>query len=67
MFFDLSSKLGKGGFASGGKMLTFLRGVERDRWKHEIQREAKLLCARQHSKDAVKLDKIGIKTFQKLG
>ena len=67
MFFDLSGEFGESGFAGGGKMLAFFRGVERGGGEHEIQRQAELLCARQNGKDAVKLNKIRIKTFQKLG
>lgn len=67
MFFDLSGELGESGFAGSGKMLAFFRGVERGGGEHEIQRQAELLCAWQNGKDAVKLNKIRIKTFQKLG
>jgi len=67
MFFDLSGEFSESGFAGGGKMLAFFRGVERGGGQHEIQRKAELFGSRQNGKDTVKLNKIRIKTFQKLG
>jgi len=67
MLFQLSFEFGEGGFASGGEVLAFFRGMQRGGGKDEIQREAELFGSRQNGKNAVKLNEIGIITFQKLG
>ena len=67
MLFDLSGEFGESGFAGGGEMLALFRRMERGGGEHEIQRQAELLCAWQNGKNAVKLNKIRIKTSQKLG
>ena len=60
MLFQLSFEFGEGGFASGGEMLAFFRGVQRGRGKNEIQREAKLFGPRKNGENTMKLNEIGI-------
>ena len=67
MFFDLRAEFGERGLAGGGEMLALLGGMQRGRWKDEIQREAKLFGSRKNGKNTMKLNEIGIITFQKLG
>ena len=66
MLLHLDFKFGEGGFANGGEMFAFVGGVERAARKREIQGEAEFLGSRDHGKNTVKLNEIGIKTFQKL-
>jgi len=66
MFLHLDFKFGEGGFADGGEMFAFVCGVERARRKNEIQGEAEFLGSWDHGKNTMKLNEIGIKTFQEL-
>ena len=66
MFLHLDFKFGEGGFADGGEMFAFVGGVERAGRKGEIQGEAEFLGSRNDGKNTMKLNEIGIKTFQKL-
>ena len=66
MFFYLGFEFGEGGLADGGEMFAFVGGVERAGRKREIQGEAEFLGSRDHGKNTMKLNEIGIKTFQEL-
>ena len=67
MLFDLRAEFGERRFAGGGEMLALLGGMQRGRWKDEIQREAELFGPRKNGKNTMKLNEIGIITFQKFG
>ena len=66
MFLHLDFKFRKGGFADGGQMFAFVRGVKRAGRKREIQGKAEFLGSWDHGKNTMKLNEIGIKAFQEL-
>ncbi len=67
MFFHLDFEIGERGFADVGKMDAFFGRMERATGKGEREREAEFLGSRDGGKNTMKLDEIGIKTFQQLG
>jgi len=64
VFFHLGFEFGKRGLADGGEMLAFVCGVKRAGGKSEIERETEFFGSRDHGKDTVKLDEVGIKTLE---
>ncbi len=65
MLFYLDFQFGEGGFTDSGEVFTFVGGVKRAGGKREIQGEAEFFCSRDHGKNTMELNEIGIKTLEK--
>jgi len=65
MLLDLNLKLGECFFAGGADVVANTGGMQRARGQGKIQRKRVLLVMRIFREPTVKLDQIGLITFQK--